>query len=72
MYFPCLQKLAYLDTDPDKAGAEDILHPYGFEGVGSLAGSVGCCSDIDHKEDLTFLDTLEPKFKTLAAICTKK
>ncbi|XP_056451934.1 desmocollin 2-like protein [Gadus chalcogrammus] len=66
------EKLAYLDTDPDAEGAEDVLHPYGFEGVGSLAGSVGCCSDIDHKEDLNFLDTLGPKFKTLASVCTKK
>ncbi|CAL8279848.1 unnamed protein product [Lota lota] len=66
------EKLAYMNTDRDEACAEDVLRSYGFEGVGSAAGSVGCCSDIDHTEDLGFLNTLGPKFKTLADVCAKK
>ncbi|KAM3866218.1 desmocollin 2-like protein [Diretmus argenteus] len=66
------QKLAYLGTEEEGRYADDILHPYGFEGVGSAAGSVGCCSDQGNQEDLDFLNTLGPKFKTLAEICTKK
>ncbi|KAM7400568.1 hypothetical protein PAMA_004989 [Pampus argenteus] len=64
------QKLAYLGTEEDGRYADDIIHSYGFEGVGSAAGSVGCCSDIG-EENLDFLNTLGPKFKTLAGICTK-
>lgn len=52
--------------------AEDILRPYGYEGVGSPAGSVGCCSILGEQESLDFLDSLGPKFKTLAEVCESK
>ena len=52
--------------------ADDIVHAYGFEGEGSLAGSVGCCSDQGNQDNLDFLNTLGPKFQTLAQACTKK
>ncbi|XP_071382834.1 desmocollin 2-like protein [Centroberyx affinis] len=65
------QKLVYLGTEGEGRYADDILHSYGFEGVGSTAGSVGCCSDQDNSDDLDFLNTLGPKFKTLAEVCTK-
>lgn len=65
------QKLGYLGTEEDGRYADDIIHSYGFEGAGSTAGSVGCCSDIGDNDNLDFLNTLGPKFKTLAGICTK-
>ncbi|MEQ2213304.1 hypothetical protein XENOCAPTIV_012658, partial [Xenoophorus captivus] len=42
---------------------------YDYEGRGSLAGSVGCCSLLENDNDLAFLNELGPKFKTLAEIC---
>ncbi|XP_074507504.1 desmocollin 2-like protein [Sebastes fasciatus] len=65
------QKLTYFGTDEDGRYADDIVHSYGFEGVGSAAGSVGCCSDIGDDDNLDFLNTLGPKFKTLGAVCNK-
>ncbi|XP_034039171.1 desmocollin 2 like [Thalassophryne amazonica] len=65
------QKLVYLGTEEDGRYADDVLHSYGFEGVGSVAGSVGCCSDFGNNDNLEFLNTLGPKFKTLAEVCKK-
>ncbi|XP_060773616.1 desmocollin 2-like protein isoform X2 [Neoarius graeffei] len=65
-------KLAYLREESDGRFAEDILRPYGYEGVGSPAGSVGCCSILSEQESLDFLNSLGPKFKTLAGVCTSK
>ncbi|XP_071347594.1 desmocollin 2-like protein [Trachinotus anak] len=65
------QKLAYMGTEEDGRYADDIVHCYGFEGVGSAAGSVGCCSDYGDDGNLDFLNTLGPKFKTLAEVCKK-
>uniref|UniRef100_A0A8D0A915 Si:ch73-74h11.1 n=1 Tax=Sander lucioperca TaxID=283035 RepID=A0A8D0A915_SANLU len=48
----------------------DGLLEYGFEGQGSSAGSVGCCSLLESDNDLHFLDDLGFKFKTLAEICS--
>lgn len=42
---------------------------YDFEGEESLAGSVGCCSLLENDDNLSFLNDLGPKFKTLAEIC---
>lgn len=42
---------------------------YDYEGQESLAGSVGCCSLLENDNDLSFLNDLGPKFKTLAEIC---
>lgn len=49
--------------------AEDNLLSFGFEGQGSPAGSVGCCSNLGSDNDLGFLDDLGPKFTTLAEVC---
>ncbi|XP_019963162.2 desmocollin 2-like protein isoform X1 [Paralichthys olivaceus] len=65
------KKLGYLGTEEDGRYADDIAHSYGFEGVGSAAGSVGCCSDFDDSDNLDFLNALGPKFKTLADVCKK-
>uniref|UniRef100_A0A8C5GHA2 Cadherin domain-containing protein n=1 Tax=Gouania willdenowi TaxID=441366 RepID=A0A8C5GHA2_GOUWI len=64
-----LQKLGYLGTEEDGRFADDIIHAYGYEGVGSAAGSVGCCSDFGDNDNLDFLNKLGPKFNTLADVC---
>lgn len=66
------QKVAVLGSEEDARYADDIIHGYRFEGVGSPAGSVGCCSDYADNNDLNFLNHLGPKFTTLADVCTKK
>ncbi|XP_076601401.1 desmoglein-2-like protein [Chaetodon auriga] len=48
---------------------KDALLVYDDEGQESLAGSVGCCSLLENDDDLSFLNDLGPKFKTLAEIC---
>ncbi|KAM9844703.1 desmoglein-2-like protein [Aulostomus maculatus] len=48
---------------------KDGLLVYDYEGQGSLAGSVGCCSLLENDDDLAFLNDLGPKFKTLAEVC---
>ncbi|XP_077472126.1 desmocollin 2-like protein [Stigmatopora argus] len=66
------QKLTYLVGEQDGQYADDIIHQYGYEGVGSPAGSVGCCSDDGGNNDnLDFLNTLGPKFKNLANVSKK-
>ncbi|KAJ8376833.1 hypothetical protein SKAU_G00074130 [Synaphobranchus kaupii] len=65
------KKLMFFETEEDGRYADDLLQEYDYEGVGSPAGSVGCCSDQEDQEDLEFLDTLGPKFKTLGDICTQ-
>uniref|UniRef100_A0A672G479 Cadherin domain-containing protein n=1 Tax=Salarias fasciatus TaxID=181472 RepID=A0A672G479_SALFA len=65
------QKLGYLGTEQDGRFAEDYSKAYGFEGVGSTAGSVGCCSDFGGDDNLEFLNALGPKFNTLADVCRK-
>ncbi|XP_062386301.1 desmocollin 2-like protein [Sardina pilchardus] len=65
-------KLDYLRSGEDGRYADDILHSYGFEGEGSVAGSVGCCSDQNPNDNMDFLNTLGPKFRTLAEACNKK
>lgn len=62
----CLQK-----SQAASQQAQEMDHHliYDYEGQESLAGSVGCCSLLENDDDLTFLDDLDPKFKTLAEIC---
>ncbi|MEQ2215568.1 hypothetical protein XENOCAPTIV_002755, partial [Xenoophorus captivus] len=65
-------KLEYLGTEGNERYANDLIHSYGYEGLGSVAGSMGCCSENSDEGNLEFLDTLGPKFKTLAEITTKR
>ncbi|XP_033993194.1 desmocollin 2 like isoform X2 [Trematomus bernacchii] len=65
------QKLDFFGTEEDGRYADDVIHSYGFEGVGSAAGSVGCCSDFGDNDNLDFVNTLGPKFKTLSEVCRK-
>ncbi|KAG7228891.1 hypothetical protein INR49_008669 [Caranx melampygus] len=53
-------------------GVKDGLLVYDYEGQGSPAGSVGCCSLLESDNDLQFLDDLGLKFKTLAEVCGGK
>ncbi|NXY81899.1 DSG1A protein, partial [Alcedo cyanopectus] len=61
----------YADEDEGRP-ANDCLLIYDHEGIGTPVGSVGCCSFIGEDIDETYLDTLGPKFKTLAEICLGK
>uniref|UniRef100_A0A672KW59 Desmocollin-2-like n=1 Tax=Sinocyclocheilus grahami TaxID=75366 RepID=A0A672KW59_SINGR len=63
------RKLAYFGDEEEGRYADDLLKTYGHEGMGSLAGSVGCCSILGEQESLDFLNTLGPKFKPLADVC---
>uniref|UniRef100_A0A8P4KDP5 Desmoglein 2 n=1 Tax=Dicentrarchus labrax TaxID=13489 RepID=A0A8P4KDP5_DICLA len=48
-----------------RQATRDNLLEYDYEGQGSPAGSVGCCSILESDNDLQFLDDLGLKFKTL-------
>ncbi|XP_010641697.1 desmocollin-1 isoform X2 [Fukomys damarensis] len=70
---PRLGEKVYLcGQDEEHKHSEDYVRSYNYEGKGSVAGSVGCCSDRQEEEGLEFLDHLEPKFRTLAKTCIKK
>ncbi|KAK1337818.1 hypothetical protein QTO34_002454 [Cnephaeus nilssonii] len=61
---------AYVYADEDEGRpANDCLLIYDHEGVGSPVGSIGCCSWIVDDLDEDYLETLDPKFRTLAEIC---
>uniref|UniRef100_H3CYP7 Si:ch73-74h11.1 n=1 Tax=Tetraodon nigroviridis TaxID=99883 RepID=H3CYP7_TETNG len=61
---PLVQRAA--EAAPVKEGLLDFT----FEGQGSSAGSLSCCSLRDPQDDLGFLDDLSTKFKTLAEVCS--
>ncbi|XP_073672750.1 desmocollin 2-like protein [Garra rufa] len=63
------RKLTYFGEEEDGRYADDVLKTYGNEGMGSPAGSVGCCSIVGEQESLDFLNTLGPKFRPLADVC---
>ncbi|KAM4028168.1 desmocollin-2-like isoform 2-T2 [Anomaloglossus baeobatrachus] len=66
-------KLYMCGQDEEHQRGEDYVVPYTYEGKGSVAGSVGCCSELRGEDDkLDFLNQLEPKFRTLAEVCAKK
>lgn len=67
-----LQKLDYFGGELEGYHGHDLPHTYCYEGEGSAAGSVGCCSEMGDADGLDFLDSLGPKFKTLASICLNK
>ncbi|KAL0164254.1 hypothetical protein M9458_040007, partial [Cirrhinus mrigala] len=63
------RKLAYFGEEEEGRYADDVLKTYGHEGMGSPAGSVGCCSIVGEQESMEFLNTLGPKFRPLADVC---
>lgn len=62
----CLQKSNFV---AQQCQQKDGLLVFDYEGQESPTGSVGCCSLLENNDDLTFLNDLGPKFKTLAEIC---
>uniref|UniRef100_A0A673XU40 Desmocollin 2 like n=1 Tax=Salmo trutta TaxID=8032 RepID=A0A673XU40_SALTR len=66
------KKLVYFADESEERYADDVARAYGYEGEGSPAGSVGCCSDFGDQDNLDFLDSLGSKFKTLANICMEE
>ncbi|XP_074133222.1 desmocollin-1 isoform X1 [Sminthopsis crassicaudata] len=66
------EKVYHCGQDEEHKYSKDYVLSYNYEGKGSVAGSVGCCSDRQDEEGLEFLDHLEPKFRTLAKTCIKK
>lgn len=66
-------KLYVCGQNEETQHGEDYVVPYNYEGRGSAAGSVGCCSELRGDDDrMDFLNHLEPKFRTLAEVCAKK
>uniref|UniRef100_A0A8C0W5A5 Cadherin domain-containing protein n=1 Tax=Castor canadensis TaxID=51338 RepID=A0A8C0W5A5_CASCN len=65
------EKVHLCNQDENHRHAQDYVLTYNYEGKGSVAGSVGCCSDHQEEDGLEFLDHLEPKFRTLAEACIK-
>lgn len=66
------EKVQLFHEDDNQQLAQDYVLTYNYEGRGSAAGSVGCCSDQQEEDGLEFLDHLEPKFRTLAEVCAKR
>uniref|UniRef100_A0A8D2CV40 Desmocollin 2 n=1 Tax=Sciurus vulgaris TaxID=55149 RepID=A0A8D2CV40_SCIVU len=66
------EKVHQCNQDDNHKHAQDYVLTYNYEGKGSLAGSVGCCSERQDEDGLEFLDHLEPKFRTLAEACMKR
>ena len=61
-----------MTSENENFGGKDALLVFDYEGQGSLAGSVGCCSLLESENDLQFIDDLGMKFKTLAEVCGGK
>ncbi|XP_059975520.1 desmocollin-3 isoform X2 [Mesoplodon densirostris] len=66
------EKLHLCNQDEDHMPSQDYVLTYNYEGRGSPAGSVGCCSEKQEEDGLDFLNNLETKFTALAETCTKK
>ncbi|XP_006835186.1 PREDICTED: desmocollin-3 [Chrysochloris asiatica] len=66
------EKLNLYNQNEDHMRSEDYVLTYNYEGRGSPAGSVGCCSEKQEEDGLDFLNNLEPKFTTLAETCIER
>ncbi|KAF3829883.1 hypothetical protein GH733_001834 [Mirounga leonina] len=66
------EKLHLCNQNEDHVPSQDYVLTYNYEGRGSPAGSVGCCSEKQEEDGLDFLNNLGAKFTTLAETCTKR
>ncbi|XP_005612871.3 desmocollin-3 isoform X1 [Equus caballus] len=66
------EKLRLCNQSDDHVPSQDYVLTYNYEGRGSPAGSVGCCSEKQEEDGLDFLNNLEAKFTALAETCTKR
>ncbi|KAM9224333.1 desmocollin-2 isoform 1-T1 [Dugong dugon] len=66
------EKVQMCNQNDDHKPVQEYVRTYSYEGKGSVAGSVGCCSERQEDDGLEFLDHLEPKFRTLAETCIKR
>ncbi|XP_060029633.1 desmocollin-2 isoform X1 [Erinaceus europaeus] len=66
------EKVQLCNQDDNHQHAQDYVLKYNYEGRGSVAGSVGCCSERQEEDELDFLDHLEPKFRSLAEACVRR
>ncbi|XP_043921381.1 desmoglein-2-like [Protopterus annectens] len=65
-----MEQSCQVSEEDARKAANDCVMIYQNEGIGSPAGSVGCCSFIESDLEDDFLDDLGPKFKQLAEVCT--
>ncbi|XP_004683862.1 PREDICTED: desmocollin-3 isoform X1 [Condylura cristata] len=66
------EKLHLCNQNEHHTLCQDYVLTYNYEGRGSPAGSVGCCSEKQEEDGLDFLNNLEAKFTPLAETCTKR
>ncbi|XP_014636795.1 PREDICTED: desmocollin-3 isoform X1 [Ceratotherium simum simum] len=66
------EKLHLCNQSENHMPSQDYVLSYNYEGRGSPAGSVGCCSEKQEEDGLDFLNNLEAKFTALAETCTKR
>uniref|UniRef100_A0A452RVW7 Desmocollin 3 n=1 Tax=Ursus americanus TaxID=9643 RepID=A0A452RVW7_URSAM len=66
------EKLHLCNQNEDHMPSQDYVLTYNYEGRGSPAGSVGCCSEKQEEDGLDFLNNLGAKFTALAETCTKR
>ncbi|XP_010585096.2 desmocollin-3 isoform X1 [Loxodonta africana] len=66
------EKLHLCNRNEDHMQAQDYILTYNYEGRGSPAGSIGCCSEKQEEDGLDFLSNLQPKFTALAEACMKR
>uniref|UniRef100_A0A7N5K4T7 Desmocollin 2 n=1 Tax=Ailuropoda melanoleuca TaxID=9646 RepID=A0A7N5K4T7_AILME len=66
------EKLHLCKQNEDHVPSQDYVLTYSYEGRGSPAGSVGCCSEKQEEDGLDFLNNLGAKFTTLAETCMKR
>ncbi|KAI5279139.1 desmocollin-3 isoform X1 [Manis pentadactyla] len=66
------EKLHLCNQSEDLMPSQDYVLTYNYEGRGSPAGSVGCCSEKQEEDGLDFLNNLEAKFTALAETCSKR
>ncbi|XP_045313550.1 desmocollin-3 isoform X1 [Leopardus geoffroyi] len=66
------EKLHLCNQNENHVPSQDYVLTYNYEGKGSPAGSVGCCSEKQEEDGLDFLNNLGAKFTTLAETCTKR